>query len=350
MKRYLYIYIIAAISFIATSCSAYTHKELCETHREHAHRYHVEVVADYRYDWEENFIPGDPQNRTTWQIDWPSHYLDYESLRPTKPSGLRVINYGESGNYNVHNIPASGGIVDLYEGYNDILFYNNDTEYIVFSRNDNGVTTRATTRTRTRASYNGNIFANEGEKEPTVNAPDMLFANYFEDYYAEKVLEPVKLPVTLQPLVFTYKIRYEFAEGLKYVALAQGALSGMAESVLLNTGETSENTATILYDCEVTDYGVRAIVRSFGAPAFPNMNYPTRTENKHGLDLTVMLRNGKTISFQFDVTDQVAKQPHGGVIVVKGIVIEEDMGMQGTGSFDVEVDDWGPYEDIELPL
>ena len=169
-------------------------------------------------------------------------------------------------------------------------------------------------------------------------------------YYAEKVLEPVKLPATLQPLVFTYKIRYEFAEGLKYVALAQGALTGMAESVLLNTGETSENTATILFDCEVTDYGVRAIVRSFGAPAFPNMNYPTRTENKHGLDLTVMLRNGKTISFQFDVTDQVAKQPHGGVIVVKGIVVEEEDGMQGTGSFDVEVDDWGEYNDIVLPL
>ena len=349
MKRYLYIYIIAAISIIATSCSAYTHKELCENHREHAHRYHVEVVADYRCDWEENFISGNPDNPTTWQLDWPSNYMDYESLRPGIPSGLRVINYGESGNYNVHNISAKGGIVDLYEGSNDILFYNNDTEYIVFSRNDNGVTTRATTRTRTRASYTPNIFGDP--KEPTVNAPDMLYANYFEDYFAEKVLEPTKLPVTLQPLVFTYKIRYEFAEGLKYVAVAKGALTGMAESVLLNTGETSEKAATILFDdCEITDYGVRAIVRSFGAPGYPNLNYPTRNEEKHGLSLEVMLRNGNIINFDFDVTKQVMAQPHGGVIVVKDIKIEESEGMQGTGSFDVEVDDWGEYEDIPLPL
>jgi hypothetical protein len=56
------------------------------------------------------------------------------------------------------------------------------------------------------------------------------------------------------------------------------------------------------------------------------------------------------VEFNFDVTDQVNNQPHGGVIVVKDIVIEENQGTQGSGSFDVEVDDWGPYEDVPLPL
>lgn len=345
MKRYL-IYIIGAVAAMtALSCS---HKDLCENHREHAHRYHVDIDATYRNDWEECFIPGDPEGRTSWQIDWPEGYMDYDALRPALPKGLRVVNYDVDGNYNIHNIPASGGIVDLYEGRNNILFYNNDTEYIVFSRNDNGATTRATTRTRTRATYTGNKYANEGEQ--TVNAPDMLYANYYEGYYPEKVLDPVPFPIQLQPLVFTYKIRYEFEEGLKYVAIARGALTGMAKEVLMNTGETSEETATILYDCEVTDYGVRALVMSFGAPGFPNVNYPVRGDNKHGLTLEVMLRNGNTIIKEFDVSKQVAAQPHGGVIVVGGIKIEESEGMQGTGAFDVEVDDWGDYEDIELPL
>ena len=348
MKRYLIYIIVATISLVASSCVAYTHKDLCENHREHAHRYHVKVLADYRCDWEENYISGDPEGKTTWQVNWPDGYMNYEDLRPVEPKGLRVVNKGETGNSNVHNIPATGGVVDLYEGRNDILFYNNDTEYIVFSRKDNGVSTRATTRTRTRASYTGNIFANDGEA--TVNAPDMLFANYYEGYIAEKVLDPVELPVTLQPLVFTYKIRYEFEAGLKYVSLARGALSGMAESVLMDTGETSDTSVTILYDCEVTDYGVRAIVRSFGVPGFPNANYPTRTDNKHALNLEVMLRNGNLVTFEFDVTKQVAAQPHGGVITVSGIRIEEKDGVQGTGSFDVEVKDWGNYEDIELPL
>lgn len=345
MKRYLYI-IIAIISLVATSCAAYTHKELCENHREHAHRYHVNVKADYRCDWEENFVSGST-SQTTLQLTWPDDYIDYESLRPLKPKGLRVVNYGGNGNSNVHNIPASGGVVDLYEGANNILFYNNDTEYIVFSRKDNGVSTRATTRTRTRATYSGNIFNTE---EPTVNAPDMLFANYIEGYMAEKVLEPTELPIVLQPLVFTYKIRYEFKSGLQYVSLARGALSGMAESVLMDTGETSESAATILYDCEVTDYGIRAIVRSFGIPAYPNANYPTRNENQHSLNLEVMLRNGNLINFDWDITDRIKSQPHGGLIVIQGIEIKESDGMQGTGSFDVSVSDWGKYEDIDLPL
>ncbi len=102
---------------------------------------------------------------------------------------------------------------------------------------------------------------------------------------------------------------------------------------------------------KITDFGVRAIVMSFGVPNYPHPNYPTRSStNKHALNLELMLRNGRTISFDYDVTDQLAKQPHGGVIVIKDIVIKEDDGTQGTGAFDVEVKDWGEYEDIYLPL
>ena len=174
---------------------------------------------------------------------------------------------------------------------------------------------------------------------------------YHENYISYKTLGPLDYPITLQPLVFTYKIRYEFEEGLKYVSLARGALTGMAESVQMNTGETSTKGATIVYDCEMTDFGARAIVKSFGIPGYNNSGYPTTTRaTKHGLNLEVMLRNGKMITFEFDVTDQVNAQPHGGVIVVNGISIKEEDGTQGSGSFDVTVDDWGEYEDIVLPL
>ena len=336
MRRLVSIFALIA-ALVITSC---THKELCYNHSEHAHRFHIRVIADYRLDWEE-------KGSTDWQNNWPDHFISYDLLRPNYPKGLRVVNYSPNGNYNIHNIPASGGTITLYEGENDILFYNNDTEYIVFSRQDNGAYTRATTRTVTRATYSGNSFGELNEN--TVNAPDMLFANYRESYVPEKVLEPIDYPITLQPLVFTYKIRYEFAEGLKYVALARGALSGMAQSVQMNTGETSEDTATILYDCDMTEYGARALVNSFGAPGYPNANYPTRA-NKHALNLEVMLRNGNMVTFEYDVSNQVAAQPHGGVIVIKGIVIKEEDGVQGSGAFDVEVKDWGDYEDIVLPL
>jgi hypothetical protein len=61
-----------------------------------------------------------------------------------------------------------------------------------------------------------------------------------------------------------------------------------------------------------------------------------------------MLRNGKTMVFEFDVTEQVKAQPHGGVIVVDNIVITADDGDEGKESFDVSVDDWGDYEDVIL--
>ena len=342
MKRYLRILSLAMFA-VLSSC---THKDLCLNHPEHAHRYHVNVIADYRYEWEE------PENGTDWEKAWPVHYLPYESLRPGKPQGLRVVNYDTDGSYNIHNLSADGGIVYLYEGLNDLLFYNNDTEYIIFTRHIDEATTRASTRAstraRTRATYKGSEFADEDES--TVTAPDMLYANYIEDYYAEKVIDPKDIEITLHPLVFTYKIRYEFAEGLEYVTMARGALSGMASSVLMNTGFTSDDAATILYDCEVTDFGVRAIVKSFGIPGYPNSNYPTRSGEKHALNLELMLKNGNIVNFDFDVSEQVSSQPHGGVVVVSGIVVTEEDGTQGTGAFDVSVNDWGEYEDVEIPF
>lgn len=324
---------------LTTACE---HQELCYNHNEHAHRYHVNVIADYLYDWEECYGGVD------WKVEWPDHYMPYDDLRPTKPTGIRVINTNQDGKSNTHNIGADGGVVSLYKGVNNILFYNNDTEYILFSRGTHDATTRATTRTRSRASYQASKYANEGEE--TMTAPDVLYANYYEGHIAEKLLEPEAMPVTLQPLVYTYKVRYEFDEGLEYVAGAQGALTGMARSVTVNTGHTSEEAATILFDAEVTDYGVRAIVTSFGLPDYPHSSYPTRSENKNALNLELLLRNGRTVTFDFDVTDQMIYQPHGGVIVVKGISIKKDEGTQGEGAFDVEVNEWGDYEDVYLPI
>lgn len=108
-------------------------------------------------------------------------------------------------------------------GEHSLLLYNNDTEYIVFDDMNSFASAKATTRTRTRASYAGNPYM-ENTVENTVNAPDMLYGNYMENYTAERKIEADELPVTMHPLVFTYLVRYEFSHGLEYVALARGAL------------------------------------------------------------------------------------------------------------------------------
>ena len=94
------------------------------------------------------------------------------------------------------------------EGTHELLFYNNDTEYIVFDGVAASESATATTRGVTRSSFHE---LHAGER--TVNQPDMLYGAYMEEYTAEKTLAPTELPVTLRPLVYTYMIRYEFADG-----------------------------------------------------------------------------------------------------------------------------------------
>lgn len=323
-------------------CLSCEHKQLCYHHEEHALRYYVKIQADYRRDWHEfNSVDYD------WKNHWPSHFIDYESIRPLVPKGLRIISYPAKGGQQINNRPAFGGEVYLNKDYNDMLLYNNDTERIVFEGLNSYATARATTYYRYRSTYQGRVSTKEQE-ETTVNPPDMLYIASMKDYYVKKTIDAIILPVMLQPMVFTYKVRYEFAEGLEYVSLARGALSGMAESVLLTTGKTSDEFVTLLYDCDKTDFGARAMVKSFGVPNYPADNYVNRNDHTYMLNLEVRLKNGKMKNFDFDVTNQVSAQPHGGVIVVKDIVIPKSDGESGSvgGGFDVGVGDWGDYEDV----
>ena len=340
IRKILILFLLIAV---ASSCE---HKDLCLYHNDHAFQYHVKIEADYRLEWEENCT-----GYMDWEANWPANYVEYDGLRPVKPIGLRVVNYPHSipSGHKTSNVPADGGIVYFSEGTHDILFNNNDTEYILMASTERFATTKATTRTRTRTTYKGNPFATKGTEEVTVNPPDMLYGNYITGYQAQRLEEPDLLKVTLHPLVFTYKIRFEFESGLEYVSLARGTLAGMARSVNMSTGYTSDEIATILYDCELKDYGIGAYVNSFGVPGYPNANY-TKAGNVYAINLECRMKNGKIKSFDFDITDQIERQPHGGVIVIKGLEVTETEGSTSSGSFDVTVSDWGEYKDIELPL
>lgn len=344
MKRFplKYIPLLAGALTVLASCE---HKELCFDHDEHAPKSAVHIQAEYEQEWELTSEGG-----TDWESMWKDEFgMEYDELRPVTPEGLRIQFYHEDGTNSMHNAAPEGDVLHVRPGQHSILLYNNDTEYIVFDDMGSFASARATTRTRTRSSYLGNSYM-ESSDENTVNEPDMLYGSYIESYTAERKLETDKLPVTMHPLVFRYLVRYKFSHGLEYVALARGALAGMAGAVWLNSGRTAEEPATILYDCTVEDFGAQACVHSFGIPDYPNELYTTRTDRRYGLNLEVMLKNGKIKSFDFDVTDQVAAQPQGGVIEVDGIEITDEEGLEGGSGFDVDIDDWGEYEDIELPL
>ena len=332
-QRLLPILLLSSL-VLSSSCR----KDLCYDHDRHGLTTHVILQTEWEQEWERDYGMG-------WIDNWPDKYgIDYDLLRPDIATGIVSHVYHEDGSRTERHHDAEGGELPMSAGQKSILIYNDDTRYIVFNNIQTSATATASTRTRTRATYT-ELHADE----ITVNAPDMLYGTWIESYTAVPTAEPTTLAVTLRPLVYTYLIRYEFDQGIEHVTLARGALCGMALSVNLHDGHTNTDAATILYDCDIKDYGVEIQLTSFGVPEFPGEHYTRQTSLKHTLNLEVMLKNGKLKTFEFDVTDQLATQPRGGVITVDGITVT-DAEANGSEGFDVTVEGWGPYEDIELPL
>lgn len=337
-KILLTVAVLASMSAM-TSCR----KELCYNHFRTA-----AISLDYEREWERDYGMS---HKDTWDAQLHGH--DYDYLRPDVPEWINLISYIPGKTPVESFFEVSGGEINL-AGVDDqsFLLYNGDTEYVVVSDVGSHATARASSTSRSRSSL-----AQMMSKYPNVrstNPPDMLYAAYIDKVPYVEMHEVKNIPVTMQPLVYTYKIRYEFEYGLEHVALARGALGGMAESVYLRSGATSDEESIILFDCEVTDWGCVAHVQSFGIPGFPDQYYNPQTRDDqrlYTLNLEVRLTNGKMFDFEFDIADQIEKQPRGGVITVKGLKIEDEQNEPVSGSmFDVDVEGWGQHEDIELPV
>lgn len=314
-------------------------KELCYNHGEHSIGVRVDIRAEWELEWERDYGCG---WETNWGLNWN---CSYDDLKPQPAKGIRFRAYNQDGNiYDERNLPTEGGCVTLGEEDYSLLLYNNDTEYIVFDDAYSIAHTRATTRTLTRGSYMA-----MHKNERTINQPDMLYGHYAEHYKGELSTEIREYPVTLKPLVYTYLIRYEFSKGQEYVSLARGALAGMAESVYLYDGHTGDESATILFDCSVEEWGVEARVLTFGVPSYPGDHYKgTEEESRcYSLNLEIKLSNGVLKTYEFDVSEQLVDQPRGGVIVVSGLEVKEE---EAVGGFYVGVDGWGDIIDIPLDL
>ncbi len=308
-------------------------------------------TADVAFQWERAWERDyGMEHAEVWDADW--YGVKYDDLRPGTPEWVHLLRYGQDNKpYEEFLDPAGGKVIIDHDNDRSLLFYNGDTEYIILSDMASLSEARASATSRSRASLSAVISRHPDSR--STNPPDILFAAYLEKAPDIAMHEVKDLPVKMQPLVYTYLVRYEFEAGLEHVALARGALGGMAESVYLRDGVTSDETSIILYDCDITSYGCKAQVRSFGVPGFPDEYYgrvdsdvPERT---YTLNLEVMLKNGRYFDFDFDISEQLKNQPRGGVITVSGIRIEEEQAAQASG-FDVDVSGWGAHEDIRLDL
>jgi len=329
--------LVLMLGLLLTGCR----KDLCYDHPDHAPGVYLDVKAQWEQVWERDY-------GCDWKNHWVSEWgIAYEAFTPLKAGGIGVVVYEDEGIYLEDHLLQDGGKLTLLaEGKYDMLFYNDDTDYILYDNIHSLVDATATTRTAVRGGFSA-LHA----EERTMNQPDMLYGYYLDEYQAERKVDYIPLPIKMTPLVYTYYIRYEFSDGLEYVALARGAIAGMAEKVYLYDGHTGDDVATILFDCQLKEFGAEAKVMSFGLPNYPG-SYYNRTDDEEQnfmLNLEVRLTNGDYKTFEFDITDQLKNQPRGGVLVLNGLVITDEEGKPKNG-ITVEVEDWGEYIDIPLPL
>lgn len=325
--------------------------ESCRTEICYDHFPTADISLSWEQEWERDYGMG---HSDAWDKDF--YGFDYNEIRPNTPEWVIMVRYSEDGEMSTEKyFSPDGGQLVLNTKYNNsYLLYNGDTEYNVISDMVSLPNAKATATGRTRSSIS---YINELHPDArSMNPPDVLYSAYVSTVPEIKAHERKQLPIKLQPLVYTYIIRYEFDEGVEYVTMARGALAGMAESVYLRDGKTSDETAILLYDCDIKSYGCEARVRSFGVPGFPDKYYgreaDERVDGPYTLNLEVMLKNGKTLEFNFDVAEQMKRQPRGGVIRVNGIRIEEEQAKPEPieSGFDVDLSSWGTGTEVELPV
>jgi hypothetical protein len=356
MKQHFWETILFVVLMLLCSCRQH---DLCF---DHTQSYTIQTRFSYQLVWHENYdgYADSEDINLDWMDKMPEELTEISlSSEPTEPEGVRVQVLSDGERRAMYNVKPFGGAVSMEPGEYSLLFYNNDTENVIFSEDYSmAETITATTRTRTRVTYRGNPYV-EDDDEHTVSEPDVLFCKYVDSFSPEDFGYDNTMELDMRPVVFTYLVSFKFSSGFEYVALARGALAGMAESVYLIDGSTTENTATILFDCSLSDNCVVAQVKSFGIPGYvPESGVGARMasarggegQRTYGLTLEVRLRNGSLKTFNFDVTDQVALQPNGGVITVDGVEISDEDGKTGGSMFNVDVDGWGDYTDVVLPL
>ena len=146
-----YVPLFAGMLMLLSSCE---HKDLCFDHDPHAPKSEVRIEAEYEKEWQYTYEGStDWKNFPTWQ---ESFGMEYDALRPGIPDGLRMQVYNADDSDEIVNIAPEGEVVYMRPGEHSLLFYNNDTEYIVFDEMQSFASAKATTRTRTRSSYLGN--------------------------------------------------------------------------------------------------------------------------------------------------------------------------------------------------
>ena len=115
----------------------------------------------------------------------------------------------------------------------------------------------------------------------------------------------------MTPVTYKYYLIFYFNE-FEDIQHVNGTISGMDKSVNVITREASTETIKFSFDCEKETTCFSSIINTFGAKNSKN--------NDCFISLQVELNNAQ-LQFDYNITEQMRKQPFGGVIILKEIEI-----------------------------
>lgn len=325
-----------------------------------------------------------------WGVDWKTEwqYMWDESLHGplgySEPSGVRanVFSLTESNErfkYTTRNLPKSGGRVNLTtrQSY-DMVFFNNDTEYILFYSDDANDYLYATTRSNSKTAYT-RAYAH-------YNQPDQLFGTFLHDLYVTDAPDAYtihydangypyylyNITASLTPYTFIYLCQVMLLnnndeEGKRIIGCNGISADGLAGGVDLFTRVTDSlnlvaitqedvkpiqaNRPLRLPDGTQTEGDIFAArIMTWGIPGIdPLEKIMARTvvqpQDSIEVGIGLTLRNGNVYSIQRNITELIKRKPAGGIITIVIDTAEIPDSIIGEkpkpgGGFDASVDNW----------
>lgn len=313
--------------------------------------------------------------KATWDFNWDVQVLG--TLGYQLPASMCLHIYGlnsegELYNHSEHNFVGTSSFVDVPVGVYNLLFYNNDSEALLFTSADDLADIFCYTRTISTGLKDsepiytpqqkaaGLTKADDLSSEPVSLPPEGLFSMYDQNFFItddpkDLVFEDgryiLKVEGELDPSTYIYLIQVKLLNnnGRVVGSAGGGAITGMAGGVNLMSREALENTVSVPMDVYMDrdQDMLGAKVFSFGLPgcnAYDKASVKAAPEHTHYLVLNISYSNGTYRNIRADITDQVRALPTGGVITLELDVEDfppiEGGGEETGGGFSALIDDW----------
>ncbi len=302
-------YIIALLSiFVLAACN---HKELCY---DHSHIIEVDVV----FDWS-NAQDASPETMSLYLF----------SEEGTKPQRYEFTG-------------CNGGRIRIAPGRYSAVSLNSDTRNIECRDKEQLSTFLITTKDAETINFSTGYGMGtfelstlpNPEQQRMVRVPEMLWSGRELDLEVDIERNTITIAPELSVIPVTIKILN--VQNVSHVVAIMGTLSGFTEGIMAADGRESDRCVTIPFSVYISEdeSELSAQLNTFGDCA--------SGDEKHYLDLYMVLEDGSQWHYQYDVTDYVHEcddQMHI-EIILDGLDIPDIEDITGGGGFVPSVDDW----------